>query len=105
MTTQRHVCDRLVAREGQNREKAATQHNNSKLEYALALACTLSCFGEKHAQQTPVPVSVLYLASAQSALLDLDLLIQQRQLVIATDKLRAQDVPLTKHQVQLLLLS
>ena len=49
-------------------------------------------------------VPVLQLALVQGALLNLDFLIQQRKLVIAPDELRAQDVPLTNHNVILLLL-
>lgn len=51
---------------------------------------------------TPVPV--LELPLVQSALLDLDLLIQQCQLVVTAYELRTQNVPLTNHNVILLLL-
>jgi hypothetical protein len=51
-----------------------------------------------------LPVFVLYLAPAECALLYLDLLIQQRQLVVAADELRSQNVALAQHQVELLLL-
>ena len=43
------------------------------------------------------PLVVLHLALVQHALLDLDLLVQQRQLVVPPHQLRAQDVALADH--------
>lgn len=53
---------------------------------------------------THTPVTVLYLPTAQGGLLNLDLFIQQRQLIIAPYQLSAQDVTLPQHQVKLFLL-
>ena len=52
---------------------------------------------------TPVPI--LDLSPTERALLDFDLLIQQRELVIATDQLRPEDVALAQHQIKLLFLT
>ena len=54
--------------------------------------------------QRATPVSVLELPLVQGALLDLDLLIQQCQLIVTAYELRTQNVPLTNHYVVLLLL-
>mmetsp|Transcript_148054 Transcript_148054/g.258764 ORF Transcript_148054/g.258764 Transcript_148054/m.258764 type:complete len:445 (+) Transcript_148054:213-1547(+) len=50
------------------------------------------------------PVTILDLPLVQGGLLDADLLVQQGQLVVAADELRAEDVPLVHHVVELLLL-
>eukprot|EP00961_Rhodomonas_salina_P192989 2604133-Rhodomonas_salina.4 len=43
------------------------------------------------------PLAVLHLALVQRRLLDLDLLVQQRELVVAPNQLRAEDVALVDH--------
>ena len=50
------------------------------------------------------PLGVLRLARAQRRHVDLELLVQQRQLVVAADELRAHDVALVDHLVVLLAL-
>ena len=50
------------------------------------------------------PVPILNLALVQGALLDLDLLIQERKLVIAANELRSKDVALIDDDVVLFLL-
>lgn len=52
-----------------------------------------------HLEQADVlhPLGVLQLALVQDGLLDLDLLVEQRQLVVTPHQLRAQDVSLADH--------